>query len=237
MELQLRKIQKLHGELELLSGLRIGASEGEIRIGGVDNQVIRHPYTDEPYIPGSSLKGKVRSLLEWLSGAVRQAPLSYKEIEQAQLVRPILQLFGIGGSDQLTEEQAADLGPTRLAFWDAPFTDRWRTEIGRGNHLWVEVKTENRIDRIQGVARDPRQSERVPAGATFDFTVSIKVLNIDADDGAELRRVLYRGLRLLELDSLGGSGSRGYGKMKFGDLRLDGEPVQAEFGALDPFAA
>ena len=59
MELQLRKIQKLHGELELLSGLRIGASEGEIRIGGVDQQVIRHPYTNEPYIPGSSIKGKV----------------------------------------------------------------------------------------------------------------------------------------------------------------------------------
>jgi CRISPR-associated protein Csm3 len=237
MALQLRKIQKLYGELELLSGLRIGASEGEIRIGGVDQQVIRHPYTDEPYIPGSSLKGKVRSLLEWLSGAVRQEALSYKEIERAQLVRPILQLFGVGGGDQLKEEQAEELGPTRLAFWDAPFTDRWRSEIGRGNHLWVEVKTENRIDRIHGVAEHPRQSERVPAGATFDFTVSIKVLNIDAEDGGALRRVLYRGLRLLELDSLGGSGSRGYGKVKFRHLQLDGEPVQAEFEALDPFSA
>jgi CRISPR-associated protein Csm3 len=83
MELQLRKIQKLHGELELLSGLRIGASEGEIRIGGVDQQVIRHPYTDEPYIPGSSIKGKVRSLLEWLSGAVQQQSLSYSDIARS----------------------------------------------------------------------------------------------------------------------------------------------------------
>lgn len=236
MVLQLLKIQKLHGELELLSGLRIGASEGEIRIGGVDNQVIRHPYTNEPYIPGSSLKGKVRSLLEWLSGAVRQEPLAFKDIERAGIVKPILQLFGVGGGDQLTREQAEELGPTRLAFWDAPFTEKWRSEIGRGNHLWVEVKTENRIDRIQGVARDPRQSERVPAGATFDFTVSIKVLNIDAEDGRELRRVLYRGLRLLELDSLGGSGSRGYGKVKFRGLQLDGAPAQAEFEALDPFS-
>ena len=130
------------------------------------------------------------------------------------------------------------MGPTRLAFWDAPFTEKWRSDIGgRGNHLWVEVKTENRIDRIRGVAEHPRQSERVPAGAIFDFTVSIKVLNIDAEDGGELRRVLYRGLRLLELDSLGGSGSRGYGKVKFRDLQLDGEPVQAEFEALDPFSA
>jgi CRISPR-associated protein Csm3 len=237
MALQLLKIQKLHGELELMSGLRIGASEGEIRIGGVDNQVIRHPYTDEPYIPGSSLKGKVRSLLEWLSGAVKPDPLSYKHIEEALLVRPILQLFGVGGGDGLTEEQAVRLGPTRLAFWDAPFTDRWRKEIGRGNRLWVEVKTENSIDRIQGVARNPRQSERVPAGATFDFTVTIKVLDTDANDGAELRHVLYRGLRLLELDSLGGSGSRGYGKVKFRGLQLDDKPVQSEFEMLDPFSA
>jgi CRISPR-associated protein Csm3 len=237
MELQLRKIQKLNGQLELLSGLRIGASEGEIRIGGVDQQVIRHPYTNEPYIPGSSLKGKVRSLLEWLSGAVRQEPLSYKEIERARLVRPILQLFGVGGGDQLKPEQAAELGPTRLAFWDAPFTSEWRSKIEHSNYSWVEVKTENRIDRIRGVAEHPRQGERVPAGATFDFTVSIKVLNIDANDGGELRRVLYRGLRLLELDSLGGSGSRGYGKVKFRDLQLDGEQVQAEFEALDPFSA
>jgi CRISPR-associated protein Csm3 len=102
----------------------------------------------------------------------------------------------------------------------------------------VEVKTENRIDRIRGVAEGGlRQTERVPAGASFDLTVSVKVLNIDADEGAGLRRVLYQGLRLLEFDSLGGSGSRGYGKVKFRDLRLDGEPVQAEFEALDPFAA
>src|SRR5579883_3335575 len=110
MELQLLKIQKLQGELELMSGLRIGASEGEIRIGGVDNQVIRHPYTDEPYIPGSSLKGKVRSLLEWLSGAVQPQPLGFKDIGRADLVKPILQLFGVGGGDPLDDKQAAELG-------------------------------------------------------------------------------------------------------------------------------
>src|SRR5579883_2375773 len=129
MELQLRKIQKLHGRLELLSGLRIGASESEIRIGGVDNQVIRHPHTGHPYIPGSSLKGKVRSLLEWLSGAVKPEPLSYKDIDRALLVKPILQLFGVGGGDQLKDNEAAKLGPTRLAFWDAPLNEQ---SSGRG---------------------------------------------------------------------------------------------------------
>jgi CRISPR-associated protein Csm3 len=236
MALQLVRIEKLHGHLELLSGLRIGASEGEIRIGGVDNQVIRHPYSNEPYIPGSSLKGKVRSLLEWLSGAVQQEPLSYKDVGRAQLVKPILQLFGIGGGDQLKPEEAEELGPTRLAFWDAPLNPQWRRAIEEDNNLLVEVKTENRIDRIRGVAEHPRQTERVPAGAIFDFNLSMKVLNIDGD-GKALRTVLYRGLRLLELDSLGSSGSRGYGKVKFRDLQLDSEDVQPQFEMLEPFSA
>jgi CRISPR-associated protein Csm3 len=234
MELQLVRIQKLEGRLELLSGLRVGASEGEIRIGGVDNQVIRHPHTNQPYIPGSSLKGKVRSLLEWLSGAVQSGPLSYKEIAKAPLVKPILQLFGIGGGDALSEDQARELGPTRLAFWDAPLNEDWVKRIKDDNSLLVEVKTENQIDRIQGVARNPRQTERVPAGAKFNFTVSMKVLNID-DGGEKLRALLYRGLRLLERDSLGGSGSRGYGKVKFCELALDGSSIQAEFEKVDPF--
>jgi CRISPR-associated protein Csm3 len=236
MGLQLITIQKLQGELELLSGLRIGASEGEIRIGGVDNQVIRHPHTNQPYIPGSSLKGKVRSLLEWRSGAVKPEPLGFADInDRFPLVKPILQLFGIGGGDKLSDDQAAELGPTRLAFWDAPLRHDWVDRVTADNNLLTEVKTENRIDRIKGVAEDPRQTERVPSGALFDFTLSIKVLNVDGD-GAALRDVLFKGLRLLELDSLGGSGSRGYGKVKFRALRLDERDVQAAFDKVDPFS-
>jgi CRISPR-associated protein Csm3 len=150
-------------------------------------------------------------------------------------VKPILQLFGVGGGDQLNNTEAAELGPTRLAFWDAPLNEQWKKGIEEDNNLWVEVKTENRIDRIRGVAEHPRQTERVPAGAVFDFTVSMKVLNIDGDGNA-LRTVLFRGLRLLELDSLGGSGSRGYGKVKFRDLQFDSEDVQAQLDTLDPFS-
>lgn len=238
-QLQLLRIQQLTGTLELLSGLRIGASEGEIRIGGVDNQVIRNAHDrGKPYIPGSSLKGKVRSLLEWRSGAVRSEPLGIRDMsDRHPLVRPILQLFGVGGGDQLSEEQAADLGPTRVAFWDAQLRPEWVERIERENLPLTEVKTENRIDRIRGKAEHPRQTERVPAGAVFDFRLSIRVLNIDADGGAALRRTLLQGLRLLELDSLGGSGSRGYGKVKLRGLQLDGADLQAEFDAIDPFAA
>lgn len=236
--LQLIRIQSITGTLELLSGLRIGASEGEIRIGGVDNQVIRHPHTNQPYIPGSSIKGKVRSLLEWRSGAVRPEPLGVRDLSPGRpLVKPILQLFGVGGGDQVDTSLATELGPTRVAFWDAALRAEWVREVDADNLLYTEVKTENRIDRISGTAKDPRQTERVPSGALFDFRLTVKVLNIDADDGAALRRTLLQGLRLLELDSLGGSGSRGYGKVRLRDLALDGGPIQAEFDRLDAFAA
>lgn len=74
---QLTGITTIQATLELVSGLRIGAGDSEMRIGGVDNTVIRHPHTQSPYIPGSSLKGKMRSLLEWRSGAVKEEPLGW----------------------------------------------------------------------------------------------------------------------------------------------------------------
>ncbi|NDD11609.1 MAG: type III-A CRISPR-associated RAMP protein Csm3 [Betaproteobacteria bacterium] len=237
--LQLVQIRQLAGNLELLSGLRIGASEGEIRIGGVDNQVIRNMHDrGRPYIPGSSVKGKVRSLLEWRSGAVSPEPLGIRDLRRTPgntQIRAILQLFGAGGGDQLSNEDAWELGPTRLAFWDAALSESWAQRIESENLLLTEVKTENRIDRIRGVAEHPRQTERVPAGALFDFKLSIKVLNIDGN-GDALRKVALQGLRLLELDSLGGSGSRGYGKVRFRNLTLDGASVQEEFDSTDPFA-
>ncbi len=229
-------IHQVKAVLELRSGLRIGASEGEIRIGGVDNQVIRHGLSGEPYIPGSSLKGKVRSLLEWRSGAVRPEPLGLADMsERHPDVRPILQLFGMGGGDQPTDKQALDMGPTRVAFWDAPLRPEWVSQVKDDNQLLVEVKTENRIDRIKGVAENPRQTERVPAGALFEFRLSVKRLDIDGD-GQRLRNMLLAGLRMLELDSLGGSGSRGYGKVRFTQITWDGVDIQAEFDAIDPFA-
>lgn len=234
--MQLINIHQLTATLELKSGLRIGASEGEIRIGGVDNQVIRNPHSGQPYIPGSSLKGKVRSMLEWRSGAVKSEPLGIRDMSaRYPQVRSILQLFGVGGGDQLSEAEAMDLGPTRLAFWDAALQPDWVDRIKGDDKLLTEIKTENRIDRIKGVAEHPRQTERVPSGARFDFRLSIKQLDIDGD-GIELRSMLLAGLRLLELDSLGGSGSRGYGKVKFTAMRWGGADIQAEFDALDPFA-
>jgi CRISPR-associated protein Csm3 len=236
---QLTAITTITATLELVTGLRIGAGDSEMHIGGVDNTVIKHPHTQSPYIPGSSLKGKMRSLLEWRSGAVQQEALDWKDYEktsgatQAE-VRRILQLFGISGDAKLGVEQMSVVGPTRISFWDCSLNAEWEKQIREDNFALTEVKSENRINRISGVAEHPRQTERVPAGAQFDFRLSVRKL---AGDGPELLDTVLQGLKLLELDSVGGSGSRGYGKVKFVGLQIDNTDCQARFDAVKPFEA
>lgn len=233
--MKLTKILTIKAQLVCVSGLHIGAGDTEMHIGGIDNTVIRNPLTNVPYIPGSSLKGKIRSLLEWRSGAVREKPLSWADYQNGERrdVLSILQLFGVGGGNQLTNEEALVLGPSRLSFWDCELNEAWRKSIDDANLLTTEAKSENSINRISGKAENPRYTERVIAGARFDFRLSMKVL--ERDEEGPLRTILS-GLRLLEADSLGGSGSRGYGKVKFENLTIDGEDKQAAFEAIDPFA-
>jgi len=235
---KLNNITTIEATLELVTGLRIGAGDSEMHIGGVDNTVIKHPHTQSPYIPGSSLKGKMRSLLEWRSGAVKEGPLDKKAYTAADdkikpEVKRILQLFGIGGGD-LKDDQALarELGPTRISFWDCNLNTVWEKQIRDDNFSLTEVKSENSINRISGVALNPRQTERVPAGAQFDFRLSVKQL---AGDGDDLMNTVLQGLKLLELDSVGGSGSRGYGKVKFVNLKINGSDSQTRFDAVKPF--
>ena len=235
---QLTAITTITATLELVTGLRIGAGDSEMHIGGVDNTVIKHPHTQSPYIPGSSLKGKMRSLLEWRSGAVQEAPLDRKALNSASaLARPevkrILQLFGIGGGELKDDQDLVrELGPTRISFWDCNLNKEWEDRIREDNMALTEVKSENRINRISGVAEHPRQTERVPAGAQFDFRLSVKKL---AGDGDDLLNTVLQGLKLLELDSVGGSGSRGYGKVKFINLQIDGADAQARLDTVQAF--
>jgi CRISPR-associated protein Csm3 len=220
-----------------VSGLHIGSGNAEMHIGGTDNPVIKNPVTNEPYIPGSSLKGKMRSLLEWRAGVVGEAegrPLGFKELAKLQGAKAehgsaIVKLFGgapegAGRDDKLVSE----IGPTRLAFWDCGLDPDWVGEMKDKNLLLTETKMENMIDRIRGVAEHPRNTERVPAGARFEFRLTLKVI-----DGEDLFEDVLRGLRLLELTGLGGSGSRGYGKLRFIGLSRDGESVQDQLQAVD----
>jgi len=235
--MKLTAIRKFTGHLELVTGLHIGSGNTEMHIGGTDNPVLKNPVTQEPYIPGSSLKGKIRSLLEWKLGVVGQTegkPLGFRDISRVpsadqNQAKNLLKLFGGApeGSNQdmkLVEE----IGPTRLAFWDCSLSRAWVDEMSRRNLLLTETKMENMIDRIRGVAEHPRNTERVPAGATFDFALTVRI-----HDGEDLLATVYEGLKLLELTGLGGSGSRGYGKVKFAELKLDGINVLAELDKVN----
>lgn len=232
--MKLNTIQLLNGKIELLSGLHIGAGDTNMHIGGIDSPVIKSPVTGLPYIPGSSLKGKMRSLLELRTGAMLQtkgAPSSYRTLSAIEggsrtELLSILQLFGCSGDDQLNESEAFEIGPTRLAFWDSNMCETWLSELAQqGKEYLPEEKSENSINRVTSVANHPRFIERVPAGTWFDFRLTVKMLD---NDDQNLLKTLCEGLKLLELDGIGGSGSRGYGKIKFHDLTLNNEPIELD---------
>ncbi len=236
MNLKLKEIKKLEGTITLKSGLHIGSGNMEMHIGGTDSPVIKHPHTFEPYIPGSSLKGKVRSLLEMASGlmihtgggVVSTKTLStLKEDKDKKQAEAIIKIFGSGGDDK---EENAVIGPTRVSFADCYLDKDWKEKAQSNRWQLTEVKSENRIDRIKGTAEHPRFIERVPEGTEFHFSLTFKILD---DSDAVLFDKLLEGLKLLELDALGGSGSRGYGRIKFEELKLNGEPVSLD--AINPF--
>ncbi|GAB4362748.1 MAG: type III-A CRISPR-associated RAMP protein Csm3 [Methylohalobius crimeensis] len=236
--MKLDRISKLTGTIELVSGLHIGSGNTEMHIGGTDNPVIKNPVNGEPYIPGSSLKGKMRSLLEWQAGVVsvsKGKPLGIQHLDKLTGERDkgieILRLFGYaptgGGMDREMESLVTEIGPTRLAFWDCPLDSTWAEEMKGKNLLLTETKMENSIDRIKGTAENPRNTERVPAGARFLFQLSLKVI-----DGEDLLEPVLRGLKLVELSGLGGSLSRGYGKIQFSQLELDAQDISDRLAAV-----
>src|SRR5271155_2777773 len=230
---QLQLVGKLilSGELHCETGLHIGAGKGSLEIGGADNPVVKDAF-GLPYIPGSSLRGKVRSLLENALGLTTPAEMIYLSKRRGQEVRihqsdrpddEICLLFGRspgrverveGGEAQ--ENRAAT--PARLTIYDAPLDPESITAQMRENldDEITEVKSENAIDRITAQA-NPRTLERVPAGARFKIRL---VLDILCEEDKALAARLVEGLRLLEDDALGGGGSRGSGRVRFGNLKL-----------------
>lgn len=234
--MQLTAIREIKGKIILKSGLHIGAGDTEMHIGGTDNPVIKHPHTQEPYIPGSSIKGKVRSLLEMESGLMAKTkgePIQARHLaglsgQQKKKCENILKIFGSSGADADASTENG-IGPTRVSFADCPLNSSWR-ELAR-QHRWdyFEVKSENAINRIEGTARNPRFTERVVESAVFDFSVSLKLMG---EDEGDLYHYLLDGLKLLEMDALGGSGSRGYGRIEF---QFDDAETEKIFKERKPF--
>lgn len=204
MEKLVKKI-KIQTSITLITGLHIGGSSDNVEIGGIDNPVIKLATRgNEPYIPGSSLKGKMRCLLEQAAGA-----------SKVGMDKEVNNLFGITESKSLK----TDNQPSKLIVRDALLCEESKKALLACDNLdmpYTENKWENVIDRTKGVAEHPRQSERVPAGAVFNAEF---ILNIwDDDNENELMALFEKGIRLLENDYLGGSGSRGYGQIKFGEF-------------------
>src|SRR5579871_3922661 len=220
----------LEGEMTCETGLHVGAGKGSLEIGGSDNPVVKDAF-GRPYVPGSSLRGKIRSLLEQSSGLAVPSELVYLSRRKGQEVRihqsdrpddDICLLFGRnpGRMERVQGEtlETSQATPARLAVFDAPLEAESITAQMRENldDELTEVKSENSIDRITSQA-NPRTLERVPAGARFQVRLVMDVL---CDEDAPLFTRVVEGLRLLEDDSLGGGGSRGSGRVRFSNLKL-----------------
>lgn len=220
--MKLLKFEKLTGKIELMTGLHIGGSQEATQIGGLDSPVIRMQKDNMPYIPGSSLKGKMRSLLELKYGKMESDGKvhRYKGGACDNEPCPICYLFGAAAGE------GAPIGPARLIIRDCT-VDKSNTSVhnmieeSQGLPL-SEEKTEVSINRITSTAQNGalRKTERVPAGVVFDLDITVRVF--DTDEKEKLLKNILLSLALVQSDTLGGSGSRGYGKIAFKDLKLDG---------------
>lgn len=209
----------LAGTITALTGLHIGGNDAGLGIGGADKLVVRDPGTKRPYIPGSSIKGKMRSWLEKLDCAAGPCPgFTVRDLKLGPCkcgMCPVCVVFGVAANE------AAELQPglpyaaaSRILVRDAFLTEASASQISSWANLdfpFAEVKTEVAIDRLTSKA-NPRQFERVPAGAEFSFEVALNVYA--GDDAAAHIRLLKRGLGLVADDAIGGQGSRGYGQVK-----------------------
>ncbi|MCT4596998.1 MAG: type III-A CRISPR-associated RAMP protein Csm3 [Vallitalea sp.] len=192
----------ISGVIEVITGLHIGSNEAEVRIGGLENGVIKDKQ-GKPYIPGSSLKGKMRCLLE-IDAGKRDIVRDYTE--------PIGKLFGTGANNE-----DKDIKRSHLIVRDANIKENKSDNIE-----YTELKTENVINRKNGTAEHPRTIERVVKGTEFSFEFIFNSYYIDdkgKEEEIELLELLRDGMKLLEYDYLGGNGTRGYGQIKFRDMK------------------
>lgn len=227
-------------DIVAITGLSIGGSDTGIEIGGVDKTVIRDKLTNRPYIPGSSLKGKMRSLLEKYHNKPINFPKNKPAFHVCQSAEPyktcdVCQVFGVSGEYEFAT-------PTRLVVRDTFLSEESAKELdaAQTDLPYTEVKTEVSIDRVTSAA-NPRQIERVPAGAIFSKGEMVfSLYDIQSENGethkatTDLKRldVVREAMRLVEEDYIGGLGSRGSGKVRFRNIKLvfRGKGQEVELG-------
>lgn len=235
MTFQLRGRVILQMDVHVVTGLHVGGAGGKVAIGGVDSPVIRDPITDEPYLPGSSVRGKMRSLVERIYGKEQNFtinPARGKEVkihtcqkkgdppatdEQFALWLTqyrdrfhdceVCSVFGVTGDEPVPHPTALIVRDSRLGAGSVERLKKASTDLP-----FTEVKWEATIDRVTSAAT-PRQIERVPAGAIFEGLEM--VYNIYEASNLEHFPVIFKALSLVEEDYLGGLGARGSGKVRF----------------------
>lgn len=210
--MKLDKIVTFAGTILCVTGLSIGASSNALEIGGIDKEVIKNPITKEPYIPGSSLKGKMRSELEKRYGAyTKKLELTNREpCGCGKKTCPVCLIFGA------YKNSTAHSAPTRIIVRDATLSEESKDIIRKlfdDHRGYLERKIENIIKRDSGTADSPRTIERVPAGMSFDFEIVLRVF--EGDNEKDMIDKVKEGLELVEKSYLGGGGSRGSGQVKF----------------------
>lgn len=231
-------IRILHGHIIIAglivcrSGILIGGAEDTLQIGGIDNSVIRNPLTGEPYIPGSSLKGKLRSITEKIVKAPNGSPLlaNRRGDNKGRIWRhecddfssaekcPLCRIYGSIGRNAEDNNY-----PGALLVRDSSLFNKDR--LLQDGLAITETKMENAIDRLTSAAH-PRTFERVPAGAEFEFELVYRIetlkatptnggVSLDSDRVETDIKNLVSAMEHLEKDGIGGNVSRGYGRIEF----------------------
>lgn len=210
--IRLLKTLRLTGQIEVIEQMLIGGSDEQIAIGSaVHRSYIRDPIHGYPYVPGSSLKGKLRSCLEEITpGAI----IGDEPHRCSDITCKICRVFG---PHKMSNH---NFGPSRLIVRDSGFSQESIDELKNAqleNKSYFGIKTENVINRRTRTALNPRTFEPVPKGAKFNFEILLRIYEVDGkkDNEEELKEFVIQGLRLIENSYLGGNGSRGYGKVKF----------------------
>ena len=206
------KVIELKGRIKLITGLHIGAGNDDIHIGGIDDPVVKDR-DGYPYIPGSSLKGKIRSLLEIEEGSLPSGEV-FTSKNRPDSIIPVM--FG--------DSEDSRKGITRLIFRDSFLSADSKKVLIEKSLLATESKAENTINRIQGTAKNPRYIERAISDLEFDYEILIRILEEDSEE--RFKQKLIHGMKMLEKDALGGKGSRGYGKIEFINNTWNGETIE-----------
>lgn len=214
----------ISGKIISKTGMHIGGASGFSAIGALDSPVIRDIQTDEPMIPGSSLKGKMRSLLAKQYTDTAKLPAHNSDNDRVR------RLFGYMQDGKSGGKQMAF--PARLQFSDMFLANK--DELAEIGVPTTEVKFENTINRLTAVA-NPRQIERSVAGSRFGLNLIYNV--VDESEMLEDFETIGQGMKLLTYDYIGGHGSRGYGRICFSDLEVNCVTGECDQDLLDKCAA